>query len=142
MAASFEDAKKAIEVAVIMAANDVPIPHCVEDTGDIIKVGLGFVDAFSTHVDWFMFSVEDDDKKGITVGNTLSRIYGSLTFTVYSPTGQAGSGGAKITDFIYKNFQATRLENILLRDVKTINKFKLQGWTVKVLQVPFQFNVK
>lgn len=142
MAASFEDAKRAIEVATIMAANDVPIPHCVEDAGDIIKVGEEFVDAFSTDVDWFMFSVEDEDKKGITVGNTLSRIYGSITFTIYSPTGQAGSGGAKITDFVYKNFHAKRLENILMRNVKTLNKFKLHGWTVKVLQVPFQFNVQ
>lgn len=142
MAGSFEEAKKAIEVAVIMAANDVPIPHCVEDAGDIIKVDSSFVDAFSSEVDWFMFSVEDEDKKRITVGKILDRIYGSLTFTVYSPTGQAGSGGAKITDFIYKNFQATRLENILMRDVKTINKFKLQGWTVKVLQVSFQLNVQ
>lgn len=142
MADSFEGAKKAIEVAIIMAANAVPIPHCVEDAGDIIKVGGEFIDAFSTDVDWFMFSVEDEDKKGITVGNTLNRIYGSVTFTVYSPVGQAATGGAKITDFVYKNFQATRLENILMRNVKTISKFKLQGWTVKVLQVPFQFNVQ
>lgn len=138
---SFSEVKKAIEVAVIMEANAVPIPHCVEDTGDLIKVGSEFIDAFDSTTDWFMFSVEEELKKKITVGKGASRIYGSIFFTVYCPRGQANVGGAAITDFVYEHFHATTLNNIRLRDARTISKYKLKGWDSKTLQVSFEINV-
>lgn len=141
MAILFSDVKKGIEVAVIMAADENKIPHCVEGTGDLIKSGKNFVDAFEYEHDWFMFSVEEDALNKITVGSGVSRIYGSLVFTVYSPNGQGGSGGAKITDFIYSNLHASRIERTLLRNVRTIGKFNLKGWKAKILQVSFEHTV-
>ena len=142
MATNFSEAKTELETLVIARAIVANLPHCVENTGDLIKVGGQLIDGFRSTEDWFMFSVDDDSRDNITVGGGLKRIYGSLFFTAYSPKGQASTGGAKITDFIYENFQGVRIGNILLRNARKISEYKLEGWDAKTLQVSFQFNVQ
>lgn len=143
--ANFSDVKKSIETDIITKAKVAEVLYCVDDTGDMLEIEsdgtVELVEAFSSKHPWFMVEVVDDNLKKITVGKGLSRVYGSILFTVYSPSGQGGSGGAKITDFIYNNFHANRVDNTLLRNVRTMGKFKLPGWTAKILQVSFEHNV-
>lgn len=144
MADDFSKIKTTLESAIIMEADAKKIRHCVEDTGDLVKSDFTvseLVDAFEQDHPFFLFEVEDDAKRRISVGPYLDRIYGSVVFTVYSPSGQANTGGAAITDLIYDKFQATRISDILLRNVRKIGGYKFEGWNTKVLQVSFEKNV-
>lgn len=144
MTDEFSKIKAKLESAIIMEADTKKIRHCVEDTGDLVKSDFAvsqLVDAFEQDYPFFLFEVEDDAKRRISVGPYLDRIFGSIIFTVYSPSGQANVGGASITDLVYDKFQATRIDDIILRDVRKIGSYKLEGWNTKVLQVSFQKNV-
>lgn len=144
MADDFSNIKTTLEAAVIMEADAKKIRHCVADAGDLVKSDFTvfeLVDAFEQDHPFFLFEVDDDAKRRISVGPYLDRIYGSIIFTIYSPSGQANTGGAAITDLIYDKFQATRVSDIVLRNVRNIGKYNLEGWNTKVLQVSFEKNV-
>lgn len=144
MAKDFSAIKASLESAIIMEADAGKIRHCVNNAGDLVKSNFTvheLVDAFEQDHPFFLFEVEDDAKRRISVGPYLDRIYGSVVFTIYSPDGQANSGGAVITDLIYDKFQATRINDIILRNARTIGKYNLEGWNTKVLQVSFEKNV-
>lgn len=144
MADDFSRIKTALESAVIIEADTAKVRHCVEDAGDLVKSNFTvseLVDAFEQDHPFFLFEVEDDAKRRISVGPYLDRIYGSVVFTVYSPSGQANTGGAAITDLVYDKFQATRIGGIRLRDARKIGSYKIEGWNIKVLQVSFEKNV-
>lgn len=144
MADDFSNIKTTLESAVIMQADISKIRHCVEDAGDLVKSDFTLselVDAFEQDHPFFLFQVEDDSKRRISVGPYLDRIFGSIVLTVYSPSGQANTGGAAITDFVYDKFQATNIDGIRLRDVRKIGSYKIEGWNTKVLQVSFEKNV-
>lgn len=144
MAGDFLKVKSVIESEVISKADQEHVRVCVEDTGDMVKLDFttsNLDDAFEQEHPFISFSVEDDEKRNLVVGKGASRIYGSIVLTLYSPKGQGNTGGAKLSDFVYDNFHATRVGSTLLRDVRRIGGYKLGGWNTKVLQVSFEHTV-
>lgn len=144
MAGDFRTIKGVIESSIISKADEKQIRVCVEDTGDLVKSDFSvmtLVDAFDQENPFILFSVEDDDKRKLTVGPGVSRIHGSIIFTLYSPKGQANTEGAKMSDFIYDNFHATRVGDSLIRNARRIGSYKLGGWNIKTLQVSFENTV-
>ncbi|AHI61263.1 hydrophobe/amphiphile efflux-1 (HAE1) family transporter [Vibrio phage SHOU24] len=144
MAGEFLKIKSVIEQAIISKANQEHVRVCVEDTGDLVNDDFNvsnLVDAFDQEYPFISFSVEDDQKRKLVVGKGASRIYGSIILTLYAPKGQANTGGAKLSDFVYDNFHSTRVGDTLLRDVRKLSDYKLGGWNTKVLQVSFEHTV-
>lgn len=144
MAGDFAKIKSVVESEIMLVADQKHVRACVEDTGDLVKSDFtvsNLDDAFEQENPFITFSVEDDEKRNLVVGKGASRIYGSIIFTLFSPKGQGNTAGAKLSDFVYDNFHATRVGDTLLRDVRRIGGYKLGGWNTKVLQVSFEHTV-
>lgn len=144
MAGDFRTIKGLLEAAIISTAETKHIRVCVEDTGDLVTDDFSvsnLVDAFEQESPFILFEVEDDQKKKLVVGPGVSRLFGSVVFTLYSPKGQANTGGAQLSDFIYDHFHSTRIGDTLIRDVRRIGGYKIGGWNTKILQVSFEHTV-
>lgn len=139
----FASIKRDLEVDVKALADAVKVPFCVDGTGDLVRdfSSGGLVDAFSQPHPFFILSVKNEHFKRIAIGVKVSRILGSMEITIYSPSGQANTGGANVSDFVYNNLHAKRVGLIRLRDVRTVADYDIAGWKVTVLQVSFQKNV-
>jgi hypothetical protein len=137
-----EQVKQLLEQTVKSAADLAGIPSSIAGTGDYILVDGLLVEAFATSANWLMFEVQDEALNKQTIGKTgFSRLYGSIIFTSYSPDGQGSSGNANIAGFIHKNFHATEVGNIKLRNARKIGSFDVEGWRAQIVQVAFETNV-